>query len=195
MNKRIPISNFLEKSQLFYTIIIGLDGNYMYVSPSYDQNFGTNKGSLTGQHFSVTLHPDDVEICEKVGPLCFVNPEKLFPVTLRKHDGKGGYVITKWEMQAMPDENGNALGIFCVGYNITTYVDIQEKLEQATSNLDDISYMQSHGVRKPLANIMGLADLLNETEDPAHYKRIAQMLQESTAELDNIIKEISNKRI
>lgn len=195
MNNRIPINKFLEESQLFYTIVIGLDGTYMYVSPSYDQNFGTNKGSLKGQHFSVTLHPDDVEICEKVGPLCFLDPEKLFPVTLRKHDGKGGYVITKWEMQAMPDEQGNPMGIFCVGYNITTYVNMQEKLDQAASDLDDISYIQSHGVRKPLANIMGLVGLLNETEDHAHYKKIVQMLQQSAAELDDIIKGISNKRI
>ncbi|HEK20128.1 MULTISPECIES: PAS domain S-box protein [unclassified Mucilaginibacter] len=193
--KRIPISNFLEKSQLFYTIIIGLDGTYMYVSPSYDQNFGANKGSLNGQNFSVTLHPDDIAICEEIGTLCLTHPEKSFPFTLRKLDGKGGYVITKWEIQALPDDQGKPVGIFCVGFNITTYMDTQEKLDQAASELDDISYMQSHGVRKPLANIMGLADLLNEAEDPAHYKRIILMLQQSAAELDDIIKEISNKRI
>lgn len=149
------INNFLETSAFFYTIAVGMDGVYIYVSPNYDRNFSFGKGTLKGQDFSVTLHPDDIRICEEVGPKCFEQPVRLFPATLRKHDGNGGYVITQWEMQAMLDEQGQPQGIFCIGYNITEFIDTREKLDQAETSLDEISFIQSHGVRKPPGQYYG----------------------------------------
>ena len=69
---------FLQSSMFFYTIAIGMDSKYQYVSPNYDRNFGFGKGTLLGQHFSVTLHPDDVRICEEVGTSCLMSPDKPF---------------------------------------------------------------------------------------------------------------------
>ena len=195
MHRYSQINQFLNTSKLFYTIAIGMDSTYTFVSPNYDRNFSFGKGTLAGQHFSVTLHPDDVSICEEVGMQCFSEPERLFPVTLRKHDGKGGFVITQWEMQAMLNEQGGPEGIYCIGYNITKFVDTQNKLDQASSYLDEISYIQSHGVRKPLANIVGIIHLMDTVEGYADYKNLTRMLGESAAELDDIIREISNKNI
>lgn len=195
MHRYSQINQFLHTSQLFYTIAIGMDSTYTFVSPNYDRNFSFGKGTLKGQHFSVTLHPDDVRICEEVGPKCFTEPGRLFPATLRKHDGKGGFVTTQWEMQAMMDENGQPQSIFCIGYNITEFVDTQVKLDQAASELDEISYVQSHGVRKPLANILGIVDLMDTVESYDDYQNLTHMLKNSAEELDNIIREISNKSV
>ncbi|WCT13419.1 hypothetical protein [Mucilaginibacter jinjuensis] len=193
MHRYNQINNFLETSDFFYTIAIGMDGVYIYVSPNYDRNFSFGKGTLKGQDFSVTLHPQDIRICEEVGPMCFGHPNRLFPATLRKHDGKGGFVVTQWEMQAMLDEQGQPLGIFCIGYNITEFIDTREKLDQAETSLDEISFIQSHGVRKPLANIMGISKLLRVADDDAEREKLMNMLDTSANELDQVIKEISNK--
>lgn len=195
MRRYDQVNHFLNTSSYFYTIAIGLDSIYSYVSPNYNRNFSLGKGTLLGQHFSVTLHPDDVKICETVGPLCFKEPGKLFPATLRKHDGRGGYVVTQWEMQAMVDEHGAPEGIFCIGYNITEFVDTREKLNQAETQLDEISFIQSHGVRKPLANIMGISKLLHNAETNEERTQLINMLDNSAHELDHIIKDISNKGI
>ncbi|WDF54177.1 PAS domain-containing protein [Mucilaginibacter sp. KACC 22063] len=193
MQRYSQINNFLHTSKLFYTIAIGIDSYYTFVSPNYDRNFSLGKKTLLGEHFSVTLHPEDIRICEEVGPRCFAEPEKLFPATLRKHDGKGGFVITQWEMQAMMDESGMPQGIFCIGYNITQFVDTKNKLEQASSDLDEISYIQSHGVRKPLANILGIVELMDTTDGYDDYRHLTAMLKESADELDKIIRYISEK--
>src|ERR1700761_858187 len=193
MHRYHSINDFLQTSNLFYTIAIGMDSTYTFVSANYDRNFSQGKGSLAGQHFSVTLHPDDVRICEEVGPQCFASPDRLFPATLRKHDGQGGFVITQWEMQAMFDAGGQPEGIFCIGYNITHFVDAQIQLERAASELDEISYIQSHGVRKPLANIIGIANLLSEGGSPEEQAQLLQGLKTSANELDRIIISISNK--
>ncbi|QEC74715.1 PAS domain-containing protein [Mucilaginibacter ginsenosidivorax] len=186
------INAFLKNSSFFYTIAIGMDSRYSYVSKNYDRNFEFTNGTLLGRHFSVTLHPEDVAICEQVGMRCFSKPGELFSATLRKHDGQGGFVTTQWEMQALFDTDGNPDGIFCIGYNITEFVDAKTKLDSANNQLSEIGFIQSHAVRKPLANIMGLTDLIYDNGDE-FTRDLCEMLQKSTVELDQVIIEISNK--
>jgi len=195
----IEINDFLANSSHFYTIAIGMDSCYSYVSNNYNRNFDLDNGTLLGKHFSVTLHPDDIVICAEVGANCFAHPGKLFSATLRKHDGKGGFIVTQWEMQAMFEAEQPA-GIFCIGYNITEYVDTRSRLENATSEiavknnqLSDISFMQSHVIRKPLANIMGLAGILGAMNIDANQKSINDMIIISAQELDVVIRNITDR--
>lgn len=177
-----------------------MDGTYSYVSPSYDQNFSFVYDTLLGKPFFVTLHPDDIKICGDVAAQCFQNPEKLFPATLRKHDGKGGYVVTQWELKAMIDDNRNPAGVFCIGYNISEHFEAKLALNNAAKTikekdeqLDEIGFINSHIIRKPLANIIGLANVLNGMEMSADLKKAVNMIVESALELDDEVKNISNK--
>lgn len=184
------INRFLSQSRYFYTISINLESIYSYVSPNYDRNFNFGESSLLGQHFSVTLHPDDLETCTVAGMRCLQNPELLVPVTLRKHDGKGGFVTTQWEMQAITGPNDTPAGVFCIGYNITELVSTKDKLGAAKNQLEEIGFIQSHVVRKPLANILGLTEMLSSD---VNNPEVLKMLRSSARELDDVINEISNK--
>lgn len=195
MNQFAQINRFLKESAFFYTIAIGLDSRYSFVSKNYDRNFEFTNGTLLGRHFSVTLHPDDIAICEQVGGQCFANPEQLLPATLRKHDGQGGFVTTQWEMQAFFDEAGQPEGIFCIGYNISEFIDTRSRLNSAHIQLDEIGFIQSHLVRKPLANIIGLADLIRQELSDKRVDYLCAMLKTSTTELDGVINDISDKTI
>jgi len=192
--------NLLKNSTIFYTITLSMDGNYSYVSPSYDQNFSFAYDTLLGKPFYVTLHPDDIKICGEVAEKCFQSPDGLFPATLRKHNGKGGYVITQWELKAMLDNNGNPAGIFCIGYNISEHFEAKQALTSATTTikqkdeqLDEIGFINSHVIRKPLANIIGLADVLGEMKMSADVKKTVKMIVQSALELDDEVKNISSK--
>jgi hypothetical protein len=194
------LNDFLADSSFFYTIAIGTDSKYCYVSNNYNRNFDQSNGSLLGKDFSITLHPEDISICAEVGMKCFQQPGKLFPATLRKHDGNGGFVITQWEMKAYFKESGEPDYIFCIGYNITEYVDTRSRLVTATSEiadqkdqLNEIGFIQSHVIRKPLANIMGLANILENMEMSINQRSINEMIIASAKELDIVIKEINKK--
>ncbi|RFZ92913.1 hypothetical protein D0C36_16100 [Mucilaginibacter conchicola] len=193
MNHFQQVNQFLKDSSFFYTIAIGMDSKYTYVSKNYDRNFEFTNGTLLGRHFSVTLHPDDIVICEQVGGQCFSEPGRLFSATLRKHDGRGGFVTTQWEMQAIFDEKEQPEGIFCIGYNITEFVDTQSRLVSANTQLNDIGFMQSHLVRKPLANIIGLSQMISEESKGEKVTQLSAMLAKSADELDQVIREISRK--
>lgn len=184
---------FLANSAYFYTIAIGMDSCYSYVSDNYNRNFDFVNESLLGKHFSITLHPDDIAICAEAGKKCFENPGKLVAATLRKHNGMGGFVVTQWEMQAIFNEHHEPEGIFCIGYNITELVSAKTEIETKNSKLSEIGFIQSHVVRKPLANIIGLINILSSTDPDPEIRQLHELLHSSAMELDMVIKEISDK--
>jgi len=92
------------------------------------------------------------------------------------------------------------LGIFCIGYNITEHIDTRSRLNDATSEiavkndkLSEIGFMQSHVIRKPLANIIGLAGIMSETDLDESQKSIMEKMLSSAEELDLVVREISDK--
>jgi PAS domain S-box-containing protein len=190
----------LADSPIFYVIIVGMDSKYTYASKSYNNNFSFLGESLEGRDFSITLHPDDIKICAEVGEQCFAEPNKLFPATLRKHDGKGGYVFTQWELKAVFSPDGIPEGIFCIGYNITEQMQAIKELiiakteiEDKTDKLNEIGFIQSHVIRKPLANVMGLSSVLSNMNLEADAKLINNMLLKSAHELDEVIRNVVDK--
>ncbi len=65
-----------------------------------------------------------------------------------------------------------------------------EKISSKDKTLKEIAYNQSHLVRRPLANILGLVDMLEITEETSENSAIISMLKQSAAELDMMVKDI-----
>lgn len=200
MNNFSETINLLENSNFYYVIIAGMDSNYSYVNSRYANAFDYIAENMVGKPYYITMHPDDTKVCAEVGALCFQNPDRSFPATIRKHDGKGGYIITQWEYRAMFDEQNQPLGIFCIGYDITEYVKANENLEVAKSEieqkkiiLDQIGWEQSHVIRRPVANILGLINILNKMDLDQNTKNICDMLLDSATQMDEAINNIVRK--
>jgi len=187
----------LETSDFFYVITVNMEGMYNYVNPHYDQIFSKIHGSILNRPYEITMHPDDTKTCKLVAAKCFDNPDKVFPATIRKHDGKGGYIITQWEYKAMFDDMNIPAGIFCIGYDITQFIIQQTELSHAYTAIEkrnevlkQIAFAQSHLIRMPLSNILGLADIILKSEMDDSIKNLVTMLNESAKQLDMRIREI-----
>ncbi len=183
----------LKDSDFYYMISVDLNGKYNYINNRYAQSFGFISDNLVGQPYYITMHPDDTKICEEVGGKCFEHPGQLFPAIIRKHNGSGGYVVTQWEYTLMV-ENGIPIGIFCIGFDITEYVRVTTlnksmnyDLEQKNDLLYEIAFEQSHIVRAPLANIIGLVSILKNLKLGPNAEAIIKMLDESSTQLDKVI--------
>jgi len=189
----------LHDSDFYYIICTGLDGNYSYINNRYAKSFKYINSNFVGQPYHITMHPDDTRICEAVAGQCFAQPDKLFPATLRKHNGAGGYIITQWEFVLMV-EDGQPQGVFCIGFDITEFVNvkntvetIKEVLQTKNNILEEIAFEQSHVVRAPLANIIGLVGILKNMDMGVNAATIIKMLDESSQQLDSVIKNIVKK--
>jgi len=200
MEKFEEIKSLLDNSSIFYLIAVDMNSRYSYINTRYQRVFHGLHGNLVGQHYSVTVHPDDQETCNIVAAQCFSNPGAVFPAVIRKHDGKGGFIITQWEYKAMLDKNNSPAGIFCIGHDITEFMqantalkDVKASLTETKLRLAQIAYTQSHMVRKPIANIIGLSQLLDTTGMNPSVKNIINMISESARELDQVIKKVYAK--
>jgi signal transduction histidine kinase len=70
---------------------------------------------------------------------------------------------------------------------------VEEKVTKQIKTLGEIAWFQSHELRKPLANILGILPLIEpDSSHPENEKLINYLFQE-TKNLDNLIKTISNK--
>lgn len=188
----------LNNSTLFYIVSIGMDEKFSYVNNRYQNRFMHVDAEFEGKPYWISMHKDDVKICAEVSSKCFGNPEKTFPATIRKHDGQDGYIFTQWEYKALFDDKGEPNGIFCLGYDITDFE--IEKYEHANSKnvihnkeriISDIAFSQSHLVRRPLANILGLSQLIEnmEMEIEPNLRNLCNLIIESCQQLDDVIKE------
>ena len=204
--ERFNMQNFeetrklLDNSNIYYLIAVDMNSNYSYLNKRYSTIFEPMHGSLIGKHYSVTMHQDDLEICNAVSIQAFSYPDKIFPAIIRKFDGKGGYVITQWEYKAMWDDNGQPEGVFCIGHDITQHMQTSTELKQAKASLsktkvtlEQMAYMQSHVIRKPLANIMGLTLLLDSMEVDPGLVNMVKMINDSAKDLDQVIKDMAGK--
>jgi len=200
MNEFDAIKQILDNSGVYYLILVDMNSNYAYLNKKYLLAFNGIHGKLVGQHYSKTIHHDDLEICRLVSTQCFEHPDRVFPATLRKHNGKGGYIVTQWEYKAVFDTEGRPTGIFCIGNDITEFMRTRMNLEQAKASLnhahgtlEEIAHIQSHVIRKPLANILGLASILETMETDEATKDLIEMIRSSANELDLVIRGLSKK--
>ena len=100
----------------------------------------------------------------------------------------------------MLDGQNQPKGIFCMGYDITENIVAHEKLqvakteiEQKKSILDQIGWEQSHIIRRPVANIIGLTNILSKMDLDQNLSNICDMLMDSATQLDSAIINIVRK--
>jgi len=68
---------------------------------------------------------------------------------------------------------------------------VEKEIEQKNSVLEEVAFNQSHLIRAPLANVIGLiAFLEEEPETSDQHKDIVKMLKTSALKLDNVIQSI-----
>jgi PAS domain S-box-containing protein len=200
MNDFDVIKQILDNSHVYYLVFVDINSQYAYLNKKYVAAFNGIHGDLIGQHYSKTMHPDDTEICKRVSQQCFEYPERIFPATIRKHDGKGGFITTQWEYKAVFDMDNKPVGVFCIGNDITEFLATRRNLEQtmkslshANLTLEEIAHIQSHVIRKPIANILGLAAILETMEVEEGLKDLIEMISSSARALDEVIKSVSKK--
>lgn len=92
------------------------------------------------------------------------------------------------------DENGKAVRAIGAMIDFTDTLEKMKKIELQNQILKDIAWTQSHIVRAPLANLMGLIGLMkNNIKTGVSDKVLIGYISDSADRLDNIIHDIVNK--
>ena len=130
------IPSFLCNSVTYSVVVTDLLGNYSYVNDLFNKRFAFLGMDFIGKPFQVAMHPGDVESAITIVRQCFANPDKVFPIDIRKpSNNENEYHWTHWEFSLFKDVNGNPAGVICIGNDITESQRIVKKLRHSENKL------------------------------------------------------------
>jgi PAS domain S-box-containing protein len=131
---------------------------------------------------------EPIKIIFKDEESIFDNHETIITQTHRKKNKEK--IITEVKYNKIIHNNKEA--IIIVSNDITKSIEHLKEIENQNEKLKDIAWIQSHIVRAPLTNIMGLLKIINET-NAVTDKELLSYLNQSVEELENSINEIVDK--
>ncbi|RYE26960.1 MAG: PAS domain-containing sensor histidine kinase [Sphingobacteriaceae bacterium] len=180
------------------------NGNVNFMNERFFEYFKCEESTPRKTSLLHLVHPKDRKYLFKKWVESVKNVEKFeAEVLLRKQPDHYEWFL----IRAVPykDENGQIKMWFGSCTNINEHKTKQDLTVKNLSNslseasviisskdktLEEIAYSQSHLVRRPLANIIGLVEMLECTEEASMNNSIITMLKQSSAELDEMIKDI-----
>jgi PAS domain S-box-containing protein len=108
------------------------------------------------------------------------------------HKKKNGELMSV-EIQIAPFQFRGAKVNIVISNDITERLNYIKAIEEQNEKLREISWIQSHIVRAPLARIMGLVPLIKDVNEDDDLKNtMLEYLKVSADELDHIIKDITD---
>lgn len=179
------------------------DTGYLWCSPEYFSMLGRNQSDydMSGnknlkETWIDLIHPDDREASANHFAEYLKNgPVEMYESYFRMKHFDGSWIWIWSRGKTLRDVNGNVTNV-----TVGTHIDITERkraeelLKLQNKKLFEIAFLQSHVVRRPIANVLGLIDLINfdDPNDPQNLELIPN-LKVAAKELDTVIHQIVEK--
>jgi PAS domain S-box-containing protein len=187
-NEQLEIQSRLLDSIQQAAIVTDSKGKIMYWNKFATELYGWTAEETKGIFILDLIPPTErelgVDIIEQVTNGNGWNGEMLL------HTKCGhlfsGYVIAS----PLFNDNNEIKGLISVSMDITERKQSEETLLQQSKKLREISFIQSHEVRRPLSNILALVELLQNATSQKDYDDLIPRLKESANQLDNVVKTI-----
>ncbi|SMP76522.1 PAS domain S-box-containing protein [Desulfonatronum zhilinae] len=187
-----------------------LDLRLTYVNTTYCDFFGKTPEDLVGSSFLDLIPGKEHDAARQV--IASMTPEA--PTIVHEHqvfDGSGGLRWLRWTNRNLINEQGIVTAYQSVGEDITERKRAEEKLaefarmlkeqnreleqararaEQATQAKGEFLANMSHEIRTPMNAVIGVTDLLLDTEMAPEQHRFAQTIQSSAQALLSLLNDI-----
>ncbi len=177
---------FYESKSIIY-LLDGETGNFVDVNPACQKFYGLTKDELLNRHVN------DLNGRGSTGRLDIesIKREKQCQLEYSHVTAQG---VEKFMVSYCGEItlNGKKL-IHVISHDITDRVEYFNKLKEQNDILKEIAWTQSHIVRAPVARLMGLTELFNESDfGSLSLHEIIIAISDSAKEIDDVIKKISN---
>lgn len=193
----------LEESEKQYSALFHLSPQPMWVVgltmfEFLDVNLATIKQYGYSREEFLTMNLRDIRpVWEIPNLLSSIEADKkhpgIFDDKVMIHQLKSGE-LRHVEIKIAPIIYKGNMANVVTATDITERIDYINAIEAQNEKLKEISWIQSHVVRSPVARIMGLIPLINDAQENAsELKVMLDYLSISANELDAVIKEISKK--
>ena len=179
----IPGNVILENSIHVFYVCSDKEGEITYSNELFN-TFASHISPTNIEHF-ITIQ-EDLELLKKSMGRAVDSSPFPFSFQCRLLHKNGAKRWSTWEVAFGKDT------FHFVGIQLFDVVSISSHdYEMQKRVLENIAWIQSHKVRKPLANIIALSELMAKGKDYSSEKlEVLTMLKTSADELDDVIREI-----
>lgn len=196
-----------EKNEKKYRLLFDAnldDINLFYLEDSGPSNFiETNRASQTvlgytkEELLNLTIKDLDTRLSEEgyfqeTIQNMLENGSHVVETVIRKKDGE----LRNMEIKSNILELEGKTAVMNIYRDITDRIKFIDAILNQNKALREIAWIQSHVVRAPLARMMGVINLMKEPDFEMHDPNLPEFLKillNSANELDQIIRDISNK--
>jgi PAS domain S-box-containing protein len=147
------------------------------------------------------VHPEDLERTVSSMHLVLADPNKRYWESKYRIIREDGKVIDVFERAYIVYDEKNSVPVKIIGstQDVTELNKVQAERDNMVTDLvkrnkalEQFTYMVSHNLRAPIANILGISYLLDEGEhDEATLGEMHQLIKQSSSNLDNVIRDMN----
>ncbi|WP_394760318.1 PAS domain S-box protein [Flavobacterium sp.] len=166
-------------------------GNRKYANKAFCDFFGKDKDYFIGTNYK-TLDPSIVDefYLKLFDSISYENP-KITVVILRVNSlGQKRWI--KWDEIAFFDTNKEVVEILSIGHDITEMKENEFQNANYIAQFEELAFKNSHHFRKPLTNIIGVIDLIDEDSNLFEINELLDIIKTEISDLDSSSKELSN---
>ena len=146
-------------------------------------------------YFESIVHPDDIKKSrEAINQLVHSHLGEIIECTLRVRKSDGNYIsLFIRDIVFERDKENIPMKFTTIVQDVSHVVELEKKLKEKLDIIKEISHKNSHELRAPVANIIGLLSLMKEESFKTEFNaKIFHHLEETVAKLDDIIHNINN---
>ncbi|MFD0941719.1 PAS domain-containing protein [Pedobacter boryungensis] len=163
----------------------------IYVNQAMVEMSGYTREELIGKYPDV-LHGSNTSQVELLKLKSAIETRTSTKVELINYTKNGEQYDVSVSLTPIFDEDGHLMRWISIQRDVSEQRRYVEQIEEKNRKLQDISWLQSHVVRTPLARIMSLVELLENTDASPQQLELLTYMRTSSDELDRIIREIAN---
>ncbi len=172
--------------------IWSIDRNYRFISANtafwerLKAKFGTQEDAFTRGDFDKEMFKEWEAYYERA----FAG--EAFRI-IRTNENPEKTTYEEVRFNPIRNKREEVIGTSCFARDVTELYLYLQKIETQNEQLRKIAWVQSHEVRLPVANILGLSALFNlENCGDAGNREVLELMINSTQQLDQVIKKITN---
>ncbi len=161
----------------------GIKGIFGYQQTVYSESWWQKK-----------VHPDDLEQVKDNLKRLIEKKETRLSVEYRFKSADGTYRCVLDRAFIMFNETGIPIRMIGSMQDVTERIHHLQAIEEQNTKLMEISWIQSHKVRGPLSSILGLVNLIKETDlaNPEAREYLGH-LETAARQLDDVLRDIVQK--
>jgi len=201
--KRTVLNKYLEKDFLYDELLCGFvsftpDGKILSINKTMASWVGIDFQAIQDRNFKSLMTKSSMLYYNMVvDPMLNLKPV-VNEISL-KFKSEAGSFDALLNAESYRNEQGNLILINATIQKITDRKRYENELLREKRSAEErfvtMATNQSHMIRKPLANILGLAQLLQDENGSPEFKKILDMLLESVQELDTMIRQANTKNM